>query len=245
MKVCKEVGCRRPVKARGWCPGHYERWRTGMPIHVQLRAPNVTPGETCLVEDCEMAPDTRGWCNPHYQRWWKYGDPGHIPTGRVRGVCEIEDCERAHAARGWCRKHYEQWRKTGDPLVRREPVKCGTMRGARRHRNRGEDLCWPCRRAERRYHRERWRTRHNVSNPRIVEEKVTVRECALDLLDTYWPDGLRTDVLIARILDIHPEWDEKNIRRVLVRDVSPAVDLELVGGEAVYRSFGPTWEEAV
>ena len=44
MSVCTVPDCDRPVKARGWCQKHYERWRRfGDPLTLAGRGPRGDP----------------------------------------------------------------------------------------------------------------------------------------------------------------------------------------------------------
>jgi hypothetical protein len=72
-KQCSVPGCVRDVKERGWCHGHYQRWkRLG---HVQPDRPlgRRTEG-TCLVDGCERSIYARHLCAPHYRRRLANGD---------------------------------------------------------------------------------------------------------------------------------------------------------------------------
>lgn len=37
MKLCSVSECGRRAEVRGWCPKHYMRWRTGMPMDDRVR----------------------------------------------------------------------------------------------------------------------------------------------------------------------------------------------------------------
>ena len=37
MKLCKQEGCGRIARSRGWCSSHYRLWRAGKPIDTPIR----------------------------------------------------------------------------------------------------------------------------------------------------------------------------------------------------------------
>lgn len=109
--TCSVDDCEKPVKGRGWCAAHYERWRQhGDPSIVIVRTRAV-----CSIDGCDGITEARGWCHVHYQRWKKTGDPLKVRT-RQPGTCTIDDCERAAYGHGWCQLHWGRWKRTGDPL---------------------------------------------------------------------------------------------------------------------------------
>lgn len=65
--TCQVEGCIRPVRARGLCGGHYERWRR------RGTTDTAQPRQKCSIDDCERLAHSRGWCNTHYQRWRIHG----------------------------------------------------------------------------------------------------------------------------------------------------------------------------
>lgn len=67
-------GCVRPAFARGWCKGHWARWKKhGDPGSVKFRAQRE-PGP-CAVDGCARRRRHRDWCGPHYVRWQRHGSP--------------------------------------------------------------------------------------------------------------------------------------------------------------------------
>jgi hypothetical protein len=77
--TCAVDGCDKRSRNRGWCSGHYERWRlTGdVQADVPLRMPArpYPPGAKCAIEGCEDRPSSRNWCEKHYEQWRRFGDP--------------------------------------------------------------------------------------------------------------------------------------------------------------------------
>jgi hypothetical protein len=81
--TCAVDGCDRQAKSRGWCHGHYQRWRTHG--DVQATRPLRSSG-TCDARDCDRPRYARGYCNTHYRRLLATGDareqdPIRIVTG--------------------------------------------------------------------------------------------------------------------------------------------------------------------
>lgn len=90
--LCKIDGCGKPVVTRGWCEGHYRRWRVhGDPLGG--RTPDGEPLaflEEALgadTDECIVWPFGRG--SDGYARVWF--------DGRVRPASRIV-CERVHGA---------------------------------------------------------------------------------------------------------------------------------------------------
>lgn len=118
---CTVEGCASPVKARGWCAKHYERWRShGTTETTQVveqvvehaSKPAFTP---CSVGECELPARVRGWCTGHYQRWRKTGTTGGPLTRRRAPTdpCSVDECSAPVKAHGWCAKHYARWQRHG------------------------------------------------------------------------------------------------------------------------------------
>lgn len=89
---CKVGGCTRKVKARGWCAGHYDRWRAGAnPENYQLRIPAGTRPPFCTVEGCTRKTSARGMCHAHYKRWETYGSAADLQAPITPQGLSIED----------------------------------------------------------------------------------------------------------------------------------------------------------
>lgn len=83
-RPCAIDGCPRPAgvpgTARGWCSGHYQKWRQyGDPLH------ELPPRATeCSVGGCTKSPKARGWCGAHWALWRTHGTPEPRRRGEVR-----------------------------------------------------------------------------------------------------------------------------------------------------------------
>lgn len=86
--TCKVPDCDRAARSRGWCNGHYERWRlTGKePDGVLL--PRMSQPSVCTVDGCNRKPIARGYCNAHYRRWQTTGT--HLQIHEARALEERE-----------------------------------------------------------------------------------------------------------------------------------------------------------
>ena len=86
--TCRVADCKRKVVARGWCKGHYQRWkRTGDVGDSEFSSsrPKPPPGQ-CREDGCERSTrgGGRGWCKTHWQRWSRTGSPSVVrdrPSG--------------------------------------------------------------------------------------------------------------------------------------------------------------------
>lgn len=125
MENCSIEGCNKPAKTRGWCPGHYHRWRKHGDPHKggELRVRRAyIDGQLCSIDSCERPIHKCGWCQRHYDRWRNHGDPlggrGGPPMRKyaVGQTCEIDGCNRVPLGLGYCRIHYKSLKKHGDPL---------------------------------------------------------------------------------------------------------------------------------
>ncbi|MFH1829793.1 MAG: hypothetical protein ABH871_03330 [Pseudomonadota bacterium] len=62
VKSCKQEGCKRPYKAKGFCNVHYKKWRRG-----ELDKPGRY--RTCAEESCHKPTHKKGYCEQHYSAW--------------------------------------------------------------------------------------------------------------------------------------------------------------------------------
>lgn len=64
-RPCSVDGCERTVRARGWCNGHYKRWRKkGHLGGPELKI--VQPGRLCGHTGCDRPYLASGLCSLHY-----------------------------------------------------------------------------------------------------------------------------------------------------------------------------------
>lgn len=68
--TCREDGCEKRSKTRGWCAMHYWRWSK----HGDANAQVFTPAEGCSVADCEGQHDAHGYCRKHLDRLKRHGN---------------------------------------------------------------------------------------------------------------------------------------------------------------------------
>lgn len=88
-ETCTIPDCGKPVIARGWCEGHYRRWRRhGSPVGGR----HVRTG--CRVEECTEPHDSHGLCAVHRERWRRHGDPEWVP------LVEVDEIAVERAIRG-------------------------------------------------------------------------------------------------------------------------------------------------
>ena len=61
-KKCKEKGCKRPYRAKGYCNVHYRLWRQGKLSKARYW--------TCNQEGCLKKVFQKMLCEEHYQAIW-------------------------------------------------------------------------------------------------------------------------------------------------------------------------------
>ncbi len=84
-QICSIVGCDKPLRARGWCSGHWQRWRHhGDPLVGGIK--KIDP--ICSIDGCEGKTKSFGWCEKHYFRWRRHGDPTKILSATEKGEPE-------------------------------------------------------------------------------------------------------------------------------------------------------------
>lgn len=79
--ICAVDGCGKPIRSRGWCKSHYERWRA----HGSPTAGRAAPRTGCDVPGCDKPHEARGYCSAHYDKLKKYGDPLHSLVSTAPG----------------------------------------------------------------------------------------------------------------------------------------------------------------
>ena len=103
--ICTVESCERPVRARGWCNTHYQRWRKAGDVDPDrpIGAPRKNQyGDPCSAPGCPNLigrAGARGWCGTHLNRWQKHGDvQAHIPIQIRASVIRDSEkqCTRCH-----------------------------------------------------------------------------------------------------------------------------------------------------
>lgn len=130
-KLCSVDNCDRVAVTRGWCQGHYLRWRRTGSTNDQRRL-GERRNTVCEVEICDRPAMTRGLCGSHYGRLKRTGrvDADRpIGTKRARNECAVESCTAPATERGWCHGHYLRWVRSGTvqserPLARQINFDC-------------------------------------------------------------------------------------------------------------------------
>lgn len=90
-KTCTVDGCTFKVKGRGFCYGHYWRWRQHGDAFDRspIRIIQKWTSDVCAVENCSAARRTRDLCANHYSRFQREGPNfDRSPVISVRGVGE-------------------------------------------------------------------------------------------------------------------------------------------------------------
>lgn len=89
-RVCAIAGCRKPVKARGWCAAHYSRWQThGDPMGSAPRREGAIDVWVRTVaigysgDDCLIWPFFRG------AKGYAFWTVGGRPRPAARAICEL------------------------------------------------------------------------------------------------------------------------------------------------------------
>lgn len=118
-RSCSVANCERPSETRGWCGGHYNRWKKSGDLGSAVIATKARNGvkSPCGVDTCDRLAVSKGHCDTHYRRLRNSADlsipikPG--PT--APGACSVDGCGSLTICRGFCSRHYKRWQKTGDP----------------------------------------------------------------------------------------------------------------------------------
>ncbi len=110
--MCSVDGCERQASTKGWCFGHYQRFRVKGDVQADKPLSMKPP---CSVAGCDRDRQARGLCATHYQRLRDTGDAEAKGPIRAYGMkCSVEDCGRKHKGRGWCDSHYRRFLLDGD-----------------------------------------------------------------------------------------------------------------------------------
>jgi hypothetical protein len=110
MASCSVENCDRGKVARGWCGGHYDRWRRTGDVRAGEPLPAVRSAE-CAAGLCDEVSVARGYCGRHYRQVLR---SGAVKPDAGPGCCSVVNCGRVVDARGWCHGHYLRWLRTRD-----------------------------------------------------------------------------------------------------------------------------------
>ena len=58
--TCKADSCEKDVRAKGYCDGHYRKWRKGLMGKPRHR--------NCNEKGCHKARERKGFCADHYSQ---------------------------------------------------------------------------------------------------------------------------------------------------------------------------------
>ncbi len=120
--LCSIEECSRPVRARGWCSLHWDRWSRHGDPNKGARS-WLTDG--CSVGWCDRPARSRHkggehYCAMHYLQMHSHGKILERPRDSIPGrLCSIQGCDK-HArspAAEWCEMHYSRNRKKGSPTA--------------------------------------------------------------------------------------------------------------------------------
>lgn len=126
--TCSLESCDKPVKARGWCTGHYQQWRNhGDPAHTPFAGSGTCLGCGGPIQDknkygyCRVNPE----CAREYSvRWraankdrqdelstrWREANPDKVRASWRRSMENNRETRRVSAAR-WREAHPDEFRE--------------------------------------------------------------------------------------------------------------------------------------
>lgn len=78
---CRIGGCEQPHRARGFCVGHYNRWKRKNPGSNEFLVRGMIT--VCTIEGCDRPHCAGGLCKPHANRLYRRGETGSptVPSG--------------------------------------------------------------------------------------------------------------------------------------------------------------------
>lgn len=79
VNACTIEGCDKPVRARGWCATHHQRWR----VHGDPNTVIVRTRKQCAVDGCDKPAWSRELCSAHLSRMKRHGSI-HLPSDAQR-----------------------------------------------------------------------------------------------------------------------------------------------------------------
>jgi len=137
------------------------RRRTVPPTLLTLQPPAVNRAERVKVERKQAERKTykrKSRANPN-GRELVHGSTQGWRRHRASGEDPCAECVAGHDAEKARRAADKRAKRRQAGLRERGPARCGTPYMARKHRERGEDVCDPCKKAE----RDEWRKRQTRS----------------------------------------------------------------------------------
>ncbi len=123
MRICKIEGCEGKHEAKGYCQGHYKRYKRNADISVALVKRN-TRAKMCSIAGCKDQHKAKGLCLFHYGRK-RQGTRINQEYQNKDGKqgCSIVGCEAKHRCHGYCDVH---WQRTKRTLLKKRIVQqCG------------------------------------------------------------------------------------------------------------------------
>lgn len=120
-RTCSVDGCERPIRTRGMCSMHYQRFTRLGSAELPVR------DDTCCIDGCDGRKHGRGMCQKHYLRRKHHGstdDQLLLRRAQLQAaVCSVPQCNRTpkSLAVGLCTKHYQRMRANGTTDARRRP----------------------------------------------------------------------------------------------------------------------------
>ena len=144
--VCTRPGCDRPHVAKGFCGGHYARWKRGADLDAPMRTPWRGQIGACLQDGCDRPKHSRGYCKTHHARLWRgttamdapLREAGawsawyiKLPSGYVERTRVIDGKKERQL------QHRVVWEEAHGPLLPRQNIH---HKNGVRHDNRLENL---------------------------------------------------------------------------------------------------------
>lgn len=132
-KECNYPNCGLGVKARGYCNGHYQQFKSGRelkPLQLKTGVNGQVLGRSmCSFPSCVGTAASWGLCDGHYQQ--RRAGKELVALQQMHEVCTVPGCVDVHEAKGYCRSHYDKWRTQGDPLAitRKDPSRVEHVNG--------------------------------------------------------------------------------------------------------------------
>lgn len=116
--ACAAEGCDLAVKAQGFCPTHYARWRRTGSAELAPRKMRLA----CKEEGCGRPSVAHGVCRNHYAKLYNSGAVGKRAALVADAVepaqaCSHDGCTHSAWARGFCPTHYKRWQRHGSAVV--------------------------------------------------------------------------------------------------------------------------------